>query len=424
MRLVQRYPSLRPRGLALCWLVGSHMDRALQEALPGWGIVASDQAPLGVSQGDVQAARVLAGAPPDAGLLLIGYSAGCQSVRAALIGRAVPEDLIRGVAVFDGTHSSIPPNPVHIDVWRRLLGRAREGSVRLVMTATSMGYTERIPVGQPGRATSTRHVLEAALGHVLEVGQPVQAPGLHVELFPSQDIDREAHIQQQREVMPRLLASVFGRAEGLSLTSEVLAPVRALGEGLAEFIAASLARSEPPPSRAPHGYRCSVAELVSDARALGTWRDRDAHVPQPGDLAISGRLGQDPRTGGSGHVERVEGTYPEGLITIGGNEGDTWTRAPLDLGRVLGWIVYPDDLGLRALAAARAELARGIREVRGPGSHPRIQEYHAGARRGGPPRAGLGQQGGRRVLGPKASDEVPWCASAASWCCARALEGS
>jgi len=178
-----------------------------------------------------------------------------------------------------------------------------------------------------------------------------------------------------------------------------------------------------PAELAPHGWRCSVAELVADARALGTWREAsNGYLPRVGDLAISARAGGDPRRGGTGHVERVVGVDP--LRCIGGNEADTWREDGGPGAALVGWIAYPPALGLRCVAIAREELRRGVRERPGPQSEARIQEYHAGARRLGTPRAGLGAHGvsdGVQVLGDRASDEVAWCASSASWCCAQAM---
>jgi hypothetical protein len=96
----------------------------------------------------------------------------------------------------------------------------------------------------------------------------------------------------------------------------------------------------------PHGWRCSVRELVEDARALGTWRDiSSGYEPALGDLAILRRVtGQDPRTGGQGHVARVSRRLEGGLYaTLGGNEGNEWryTMRAVDDGRTVGWVVYP-----------------------------------------------------------------------------------
>lgn len=92
----------------------------------------------------------------------------------------------------------------------------------------------------------------------------------------------------------------------------------------------------------PHGYRLAVAELVADARALGTWRER-GYRPQPGDLAIWTRAGGDPRRGGTGHVARVEGYDPlsDRIITIGGNEADSVRRQVHEAREPIGWIAYP-----------------------------------------------------------------------------------
>lgn len=58
------------------------------------------------------------------------------------------------------------------------------------------------------------------------------------------------------------------------------------------------------------GYRASVAELIADARAIGRWRDvaelrSGAYAIEPGDLPCFRRAGEDPRTGGQGHVGRA-----------------------------------------------------------------------------------------------------------------------
>ena len=69
-------------------------------------------------------------------------------------------------------------------------------------------------------------------------------------------------------------------------------------------------------------WRISVAEIWQDAIHLGTAKAA-TYVPQPGDLILFKRNGQDPRNGGQGHVCIVE-TSPDsnGLFTtIGGNEG-------------------------------------------------------------------------------------------------------
>lgn len=136
--------------------------------------------------------------------------------------------------------------------------------------------------------------------------------------------------------------------------------------------------------------------------------------------------GGDPTRGGPGHVERATGAFwPTDVsldarpTTIGGNEGNRWVEATLDLRGpdVRGVIRVDPTIGLPAVARARAELSAGVAERPGASHHPQIQAYHAGARRGGSPLAGTpGHEGeGMQVL-PRASDETAWCASGASWC--------
>ena len=421
--------------VAVLFLVGSHMDAALRSALPGWSIVATDESGVGVTRAELDRARALVGTV-GAELALVGFSAGCQGVRALLEAGVRPSH----VATFDGTHDSIPPS--HLGTWRELAAEARAGQAVWVGTCTQMTYVERIPVGQPGRATSTRHVLEQACGVSLPPGTEVHEGGLHLVSYPSQDIDKPAHIAQQREVMPALLARFFALdpipdtdpapRPGASWLGSVLAGGRSAAAHAVDALAGLLSRDGAAPilDLPPHGWRCSVAELVADARALGTWHSAEdvragRYQIKPGDLLISARGGGDPLHGGTGHVERAETVSP--LVTIGGNEGDTWTRAPFDVNAASfrGVIEYPPGLARRALAVTQAEAAAGIRERPGPLAHPRIQAYHAGARRGGGPRAGMPghELFGSAVLGATASDEIAWCASGASSCCYEAAAG-
>lgn len=181
-----------------------------------------------------------------------------------------------------------------------------------------------------------------------------------------------------------------------------------------------------------HGYRCAVAELVADARKTKRWHDvsevrAKSASPKVGDLVISRRSGEDPRNGGKGHVERVTGFYPDHWMTIGGNESNTWIEAPFNPqdAALVGFIDVCGEIGTRAIDLSRGELEDGVAEKAGPSAHPRIQAYHAGARRGGTALAGMPgrESDGASTLGSKASDEVAWCASAASWAAhAAALE--
>ena len=97
----------------------------------------------------------------------------------------------------------------------------------------------------------------------------------------------------------------------------------------------------------PVGWRAAVAELVADARGTSTWHDvSEGLSPEPGDLLVMGRVGQDPQHGGLGHVAIVEeAAAGGGLWAIGGNESDAVRRTLRGVGGeaderqpVVGWI--------------------------------------------------------------------------------------
>lgn len=212
-RLVAGKPANGPvRGLAIGWLIGTQVDAKLRGALPGFAIVATELAPLSVSASDIAAARRLAAVGSDVGTLLFAWSAGCQSLRAALLANlCLP---LLGVAVFDGTSGQVPPLGWQIDVWRKLADAARNGGPPFVATATQMTYTEAIPLGSKGRGAATSHVLSAALGAPLTLGAPIVERNLYAELYPSDDgptkRSHDAHLAQVNEAAPRLLADWFG----------------------------------------------------------------------------------------------------------------------------------------------------------------------------------------------------------------------
>lgn len=143
----------------------------------------------------------------------------------------------------------------------------------------------------------------------------------------------------------------LGRDEDGDLWSGTARPVASPTDEeawCAKFASAALHQALRPHETPPHGLRVAVAELVTDARALGTWRDvSTGYTPKMGDLAIFARGGEDPRSGGKGHVARV--TIPPTLLgdfeTIGGNESPgpgqvhVTPRKKADPSLV-GWIVY------------------------------------------------------------------------------------
>jgi hypothetical protein len=92
-----------------------------------------------------------------------------------------------------------------------------------------------------------------------------------------------------------------------------------------------------PPGMVP---RAAVAELVTDSRKLGLWRDA-GHIPKAGDLAIYARAGGDPRKGGLGHVNRVISVSDVFFKAVGGNEADSVKLSERALTEPVGFVVYP-----------------------------------------------------------------------------------
>lgn len=351
---------------------------------------------------------------------LMGWSAGCHGVRNALA--SVHPDF---TFPLDGTHASIPqPGGMPIQPWHDEVARARRGESRFVASHIYNTYVELLkPPDGPYESTVT--VLRKITGWDLPEPPAANPPrpliriegNVAVYSYQSSAADGAAHRHQVRVVGPELVR------QWLSLRWAGGPPVAA--------------PSPPTPpaghqgaTQPAHGLRCSVAELYRDALALGTWHPAgDGYDPQPGDLLISARSGGDPTKGGEGHVEIVSVGEREAIgriwpQTIGGNESNTWIEAPFDLrGADYRGCIERGDAGRRALEFARVELRAKVAEVVGAKHNPRIQEYHACARRGGSALAGLSghEAEGSTVLGKNAPDEVPWCASAASWCYREAL---
>jgi hypothetical protein len=384
--------------LVVCYLVGSHLDQDLRDALPGLPIVATGEAPL---QGDLAGALRAAKALPGADLVLVGYSAGCQPVRKHLVDGVRPA----AVVTIDGTHASMPPQTWQLEVWQDLAERARAGECMWVASCTQQTYVERIAVGQPGRAMATVHVLEKAVGQALPPGTGVNGGALRVFSYPSKDIDKQAHIDQQREVLPQLLREhvapwidekfdndvpdtdplppawknpALPHAERMVLwcVAELEAGVREeppgsnTGPRIREYLAECARRASgknlgltaapwcaaaqafcqrecllPGEHEADHGYYCSGAELRESAQANGVWRaNGSGYAPKRGDLVVLMRAGagSDPaKAGWERHVVRVEHVLPSNMVqSIGGNEGNGWGRQTFaaDADRVEGYV--------------------------------------------------------------------------------------
>lgn len=442
--LVHADPSVRARYVEACARAGIVADVVALVAdpvpgLPGGGLSARYDAlaagSLQLGRGSAVRGLVSRYRPPrDLGdyehVLLATYSAGYGFARRL---SDVDRALLSGLVLIDSGHGAEGLPGAALDwltVWARA---ARDGR-----KALAIGHTDVDPVTY----ASTTEVAEAA---IQRSGGPLAELGVGPEWGDDPGLRR----RRRRngfvvEFYDRRPPSEAKGEHGDALTvwgDELVAQACALTLGLATG-------TEPLPSAPPeeparpgaslapwsgpsHGYRCSVAELYRDAVALGSWVPiadvlAGRYVVQLGDLVISARAGGDPTKGGPGHVERVAergaSAARRGPVvqTIGGNEGNGWALAPLALNGpdVRGIIRVDPKIGEVAVRLALEELAAGVAERPGAAHHPRIQAYHEGARRGGSPLAGMPghEADGVAVLGARAADEIPWCASSASWC--------
>ncbi|WP_437319404.1 peptidoglycan-binding protein [Sorangium sp. So ce385] len=211
MRIVQM-GSGEPRDLVLCYLVGPHMDAALRDALgPAPCVVAYATGKTADNLDAVTAAvRDRLHLPTFGRIVLAGYSLGCSGVRSRLLERAQANSAVAALVLVDGTHASKPPVAWQIDVWRDTFARARRGELLVVATHTQQSYVEQLRSPEtPFLSTAT--VLRQATEWPLDAAGPVDAPAvrndgqLWIYSYASKAIDAEAHILQQREVLPRVL---------------------------------------------------------------------------------------------------------------------------------------------------------------------------------------------------------------------------
>jgi len=353
----------------LAYLVGPMLDGPLRAVLGGRALVATSESAC--SPSDIPAACAMAGVPESDGIYLVGYSRGCQAIRTQLMRDVDPI----GVVTIDGTHASLPPEQWQIDVWRRLAQRARCGKRQWVATCTQMSYVEQLPPGEPGRALSTRHLLERVLETQLPPGRELHDGSLHALSFPSRSIDQAAHARQLRDVLPMVLerfalpwlapsdeirrSGPAWREPNLSLGARCLAwsmaqlgvteeplgsdtgpkirawlaPCEHEGKPLAltaadwcaAFVcagqAASLLEGEAP----LHPYVAAGIELERHFQATGRWLSAaDARtgrrLPGPGDVVV---LSRGAPGGWERHVCRIATPIQSGrFTTVGGNEAD------------------------------------------------------------------------------------------------------
>ena len=104
------------------------------------------------------------------------------------------------------------------------------------------------------------------------------------------------------------------------------------------------------------------------------------------------------------HIQALTGWGPMWLADAV-NEVSQLTQERTSVDIAVPDSIPAEPLGERALAIAIEEQRSGVAELPGAKHNPRILEYHAGAERGG------------KLIGPALrADEIPWCASAASFC--------
>lgn len=392
MRIIQRGSS---SDLVVAYLLGPHIDEPMREALgPSPWIVAFTDA-AGVSPTNVVIAL---GIDRVRSLVAVGYSAGTQAVRAALRSGSFPTCDRIGIVAIDGTHASIPPQPWQLRIWQLAAEQARKGEKLFVATCTAQTYVEQLPAEQ--RYLSTISVLRDAIDPALTPRMPPDERhdgDLHVYAYASRSCDAAAHIAQQREVLPMVLAKHVRPWLEIVADPETkpdgCRPRRSLGERALDVAATFVGWREAGPNKGdlvrrslagctrivsgrevPLGiregvpwcaafvgfcehmvqfpgeprypWRAAVWELVRDAKDARTWHEVGAYVPRPGDLAVFKRGGKDPRNGVEGHVERVASVLSDGMFeSIGGNVGDAVARRRWRIEEqsaseaLVGWIV-------------------------------------------------------------------------------------
>lgn len=200
MRIIQRGTS---PDIAAFYLCGAHLDHEFLRALgPSPWLVAFDDAHGQTPQQIAIALRL----ERVRSIVLVGYSAGCMGVRSALRTGALPVVERLGVVAIDGTHANWPPADWQVAIWHDLAEQARRGAKLFVATCTAQTYVEQLE--RPFASTLT--VLRRAIDPTLTPSAPPDERhdgDLHVYAYASKAIDRDAHIAQQRGVLPAMLAA-------------------------------------------------------------------------------------------------------------------------------------------------------------------------------------------------------------------------
>lgn len=333
-------------------------------------------------------------------LVLVGYSEGCQAVRAQLRDGVSPSVIV----VADGTHGSWPLTRADTEVWSVWWARAVAGECAFLASHSGLTYVEKLP--SPYASTWT--VLQRVSGWKLPLPRgtdTVRQQGSAI-VWSNGDADKNAHVRQATEVLPTMLeqaaAWLAARAGGVEARAHGTqpAPSQTLGErcvawslaheGLREnangdhpliakwrdlcvrgygsearllrlpptnwcsiFACAALRECALAGEKLPHGFRAGVVEIVEDASGAhdefcGIWRPvsmmSSGWRPAVGDLAIFDRSREgEPSTAWWRHVSRVVECDALAFRTIGGNENRTVriTMHKFDEPRLLGFVEYP-----------------------------------------------------------------------------------
>lgn len=330
-------------------------------------------------------------------LILAGFSAGAQAVRAHVLA-GVKAD---AVVCVDGISEAWPkPIAMRIDAWRKLADEARKGERAFILTHTRQTYTEQLAKPFASTLTTARLISGMALDEPIARYRDGK---FLVWSCPSKPYDPDAHRHQGQVVAGEALREALDLVEGID--RDVVTPrepssrppvppglaplgVRALEVGLRFVGTHEIAGPKADPTIAgwlmrcqrggrklglasdeiawcaafasacafdacvegetpPHEFRASVAELWADAIKVGAARHAE-WAPAPGDLAIFRRGTGDPRTGGTGHVARVveppapgsDGTWR--FRTLDGNHNNEVAVVDRRVdAELVGWLAYP-----------------------------------------------------------------------------------
>ena len=377
-RLVQA-GRLDQRDMVVVYNLAAFLDPALRQALGSRPVIVNvtcdpfTRAYAQVGQGKLASIEELdIWAKQEAGnfalrhVVLVGFSEGCQGIRAQLVAGAAPS----GVVLVDGAHSGWPNARPDFEItpYRKAFDRACAGNGLFVGTHSGLVYVETLL--KPYASTKT--TLERITRWTLPVPDPSEEPivrsegNAHVLSYGildkasaaeySTDTWRASHIKQARHVLPFVLkkyvrpnlSSYWGEEEE---TTAPIGPVilpKTLGERCVEWCLSHLGHTEQPPgSNDSPLIRSWLAPCVRgdgpDAYELGlskvNWCSAFQCAAMHAQLATGEAL---PHGYRAGVVELVEDTSlgNDGLIRYAGK------YRPVGLVRAGEWAPEAGDLAI------------------------------------------------------------------------------